>query len=94
MLVLDAYCAKELYAQQQKGGSPKSGGQTTLVLDEYCAKELFVQLAQALGGPVNLKKKGKKGKKGKKSGTPKGPKGGAKASKSAKKSVPKGKGGA
>jgi peptidoglycan hydrolase-like protein with peptidoglycan-binding domain len=60
----------------KKGGYPK-GGEIILVLEEYCAKDLFVQLAAALGGPVNWKKKGKKGKKG----GPKGPKGGPKGPK-------------
>jgi hypothetical protein len=79
----------------KKGGYPKGGGKIILVLEEYCAKDLFVQLAQALGGPVNQKKKGKKGKKGTKGGgtstgtkggTSKGAKGGTKGVKGAKKS--------
>ena len=61
-----------------KKGGYRKGGKIILVLEEYCAKDLFVQLAAALGGPVNLKKKGKK--KGKKGG-PKGPKGGPKGPK-------------
>jgi hypothetical protein len=68
-----------------KKGGYRKGGKIILVLEEYCAKDLFVQLAAALGGPVNWKKKGKK--KGKKGGSkgpkggPKGPKGGPKGPK-------------
>jgi len=41
-----------------KKGGYRKGGQIIVVLEEYCAKDLFVQLAAALGGPVNWKKKG------------------------------------
>lgn len=64
-------------AKGKKGVYPR-GGKIILVLDEYCAKDMFVQLALALGGPVNPKKKGKKGKKG---GKGKGSKGGGKGPK-------------
>src|SRR4029077_16248742 len=67
-----------------KKGGYRKGGKIILVLEEYCAKDLFVQLAAALGGPVNWKKKGKKGKKGGPKGPkdgPKGPKGGPKGPK-------------
>ena len=76
---------KGKYKKGKKGGYYGEGGSVVLVLDKECAMDLFVALAQALGAPIDKKKKAKKKdkkQKGKKQkgkvkvkGKGKGPKG-------------------
>jgi hypothetical protein len=55
----------------KKGGGGSGEGPVFVVLERDTAMDLFLALAQALGAPIDKKKKAKKGKgKG-----PKGPKG-------------------